>query len=93
MYIDTYHIKITYMILILNVFVNSIYIICISYSTGLLYVVDSNDRERAVESREELFGILEDDDMRGVPVIVIANKQDLPSKFNLQLNIIFKYVS
>ncbi|XP_022315497.2 uncharacterized protein LOC111119544 [Crassostrea virginica] len=46
---------------------------------GLVYVVDSNDRERILESREELFGILQNDEMRGVPVVVIANKQDLPN--------------
>ncbi|XP_061181636.1 uncharacterized protein LOC133190169 [Saccostrea echinata] len=46
---------------------------------GLVYVVDSNDRERIVESREELFGILQYDEMRGVPVVIIANKQDLPN--------------
>ncbi|XP_061181638.1 uncharacterized protein LOC133190171 [Saccostrea echinata] len=46
---------------------------------GLVYVVDSNDRERMNESREELFRILQTDEMRGVPVMVIANKQDLPN--------------
>ncbi|XP_062587609.1 uncharacterized protein LOC134249255 [Saccostrea cucullata] len=46
---------------------------------GLVYVVDSNDRERVIESREELFRILQTDEMRGVPVMVIANKQDLPN--------------
>lgn len=48
---------------------------------GLIYVVDSSDRERIAESREELFGILDSDEMREVPVVVIANKQDLPSKY------------
>ncbi|XP_062587604.1 uncharacterized protein LOC134249252 [Saccostrea cucullata] len=48
-------------------------------SEGLVYVVDSNDRERIEESRKELFGILQDDDMNGVPVVIIANKQDLPN--------------
>ena len=43
-------------------------------------MVDSADRERMTEAREELFGILESDEMRGVPVVVIANKQDLPGK-------------
>ena len=33
-----------------------------------------------VEAREELCGILENDEMRNVPLIVVANKQDLPSK-------------
>ena len=32
------------------------------------------------EAREELFGILDSDEMRGVPVVVIANKQDLPGE-------------
>ncbi|XP_048758892.1 uncharacterized protein LOC125668621 [Ostrea edulis] len=45
---------------------------------GLIYVVDTNDRERIAESREELFAILDNDEMRRVPVVVIANKQDLP---------------
>ena len=52
-------------------------------SSGLVFVVDSSDRERMIEAREELFGILESDEMRGVPVVVIANKQDLPGR---QLN-------
>jgi signal recognition particle receptor subunit beta len=34
-----------------------------------------------VEAREELCGILENDEMRNVPLIVVANKQDLPSKW------------
>ena len=49
-------------------------------SLGLIFVVDSADRDRMIEAREELFGILESDEMRGVPVVVIANKQDLPGK-------------
>lgn len=53
--------------------------IIIFFSSGLLFVVDSSDRERIAESREELFGILDSDEMREVPVVVIANKQDLPS--------------
>lgn len=46
-----------------------------------MYVVDSNDRERISESREELFGILENDELRGVPMVIIANKQDQPSEY------------
>jgi len=47
---------------------------------GLIFVVDSNDPERIEEAREELRGILEFPDMSNVPVVIIANKQDLPSK-------------
>ena len=46
-------------------------------------MVDSADRERMTEARQELFGILDSDEMRGVPVVVIANKQDLPGKILL----------
>jgi len=48
--------------------------------SGLIFVVDSSDRARMEEAREELFGILESDEMRGVPVVVLANKQDMPSR-------------
>jgi len=44
----------------------------------VIYVVDSNDRERIAEAKEELLSILSADELRGVPVLVLANKQDLP---------------
>ena len=56
-----------------------LYIIRTYIFAGLLYVVDSSDNERIEESREELFAVLENDAMRNVPVVVIANKQDLPN--------------
>ncbi|RNA07002.1 ADP-ribosylation factor-like [Brachionus plicatilis] len=46
---------------------------------GLFFIIDSSDGERVHEAAEELHGILEDDSMRGVPLVVIANKQDLPN--------------
>ena len=45
---------------------------------GLVYVVDSADTLRISESKNELHWILEDHEMRGVPVVIFANKQDLP---------------
>ncbi|XP_044153262.1 ADP-ribosylation factor 1-like [Bufo gargarizans] len=45
---------------------------------GLVFVVDSADPERFEEARAELSAILENDEMRGVPFVVMANKQDLP---------------
>jgi small GTP-binding protein len=47
---------------------------------GLIFVVDSNDPERIMEAREELQGILKYPDMSNVPIVIIANKQDLPGK-------------
>lgn len=49
-------------------------------SVGIIYVVDSADFERLSLSRDELHSVLASDELRGVPVVVLANKQDLPSK-------------
>ncbi|CAF0890640.1 unnamed protein product [Rotaria sordida] len=46
---------------------------------GLIFVVDSTDRERFREARDELFGIITHDNMCSVPVVIIANKSDLPT--------------
>ncbi|XP_075251693.1 uncharacterized protein LOC142344092 [Convolutriloba macropyga] len=47
-------------------------------SDGLIYIVDSNDPDRFSEALDELTSILSDDRMRNVPVLLLANKQDLP---------------
>ncbi|KAL5008402.1 hypothetical protein ScPMuIL_013983 [Solemya velum] len=47
-------------------------------TTGLIYVVDSADVVRIAEARDNLFAICGHEDMRGVPVTVLANKQDIP---------------
>merc|ERR1719240_2603958 len=46
---------------------------------GLIFVVDSNDRDRIEDAREELTKILNEDEMREAVVLVFANKQDLPN--------------
>ncbi|XP_062522740.1 ADP-ribosylation factor 4-like [Corticium candelabrum] len=46
---------------------------------GLIYVVDSNDRERIQESRDELNKMLQEDELRDAVLLVFANKQDLPN--------------
>ena len=46
---------------------------------GLIYVIDSNDAERLEESRESLHMILNDEAMRDVPLLIYANKMDLPN--------------
>lgn len=45
---------------------------------GLLFDVDSADSERLNEASDELFGIIKSPEMQRVPVVVVANKQDLP---------------
>jgi len=46
---------------------------------GLIYVVDSNDRQRIQESSKELRSILQEDALRDAAVLVFCNKQDLPN--------------
>jgi ADP-ribosylation factor protein 1 len=46
---------------------------------GLIFVVDSNDRERIGEAREELEELLKEEELSNTKVLILANKQDLPS--------------
>eukprot|EP01092_Planopodium_desertum_P010336 TRINITY_DN457_c0_g1_i13.p1 TRINITY_DN457_c0_g1~~TRINITY_DN457_c0_g1_i13.p1 ORF type:complete len:179 (-),score=58.94 TRINITY_DN457_c0_g1_i13:90-626(-) len=45
---------------------------------GLIYVVDSNDKERVSEAADELQKMLREDELRDAKLLVFANKQDLP---------------
>ncbi|WVQ68317.1 ADP-ribosylation factor [Kwoniella sp. B9012] len=49
---------------------------------GIIFVVDSNDRERITEAREELQRMLSEDELRDALLLVFANKQDLPNAMN-----------
>ena len=44
---------------------------------GLIYVVHSSDRDRMDESSEELKNILAEEELKGCPILIFANKQDL----------------
>ena len=46
---------------------------------GLIFVVDSADRERVSEAAEELQKMLGEDELRDAILLVFANKQDLPN--------------
>lgn len=46
---------------------------------GLIFVVDSNDRERMAEAKDELQKMLQEEDLREALLLVFANKQDLPN--------------
>lgn len=45
---------------------------------GLIFVVDSNDRERVGEAREELMRMLAEDELRDAVLLIFANKQVKP---------------
>merc|ERR1712048_548641 len=48
-------------------------------TNALIFVVDSNDRDRIEDAREELTKFLNEDEMSDVVLLVFANKQDLPN--------------
>lgn len=45
-------------------------------------MVDSNDRERVSEAKEELQRMLNEDELRDAILLIFANKQDLPNAMN-----------
>jgi len=57
---------------------------------GIIFVVDSNDRERIDDSagsentaKEELHRMLAEDELRDAVLLVFANKQDLPNAMSV----------
>ena len=46
---------------------------------GLIYVVDSSDRDRIQDAKEELDKMLQEQEMENAVLLVLANKQDLPN--------------
>merc|ERR1712196_534042 len=49
---------------------------------GVIFVVDSNDRDRVGEARDELHRMLNEDELREAMLLVFANKQDLLNAMN-----------
>merc|ERR1712187_285229 len=45
---------------------------------GAIFVIDSSDRDRIEDAREEMDMMLREDEMRDAVLLVLANKQDLP---------------
>lgn len=52
-------------------------------SHGIIFVIDSADKERIKNCREELKALLQEEELRNVPLLVLANKQDLPNAMNV----------
>lgn len=51
---------------------------------GVVFVVDSNDRGRLDRSRAELAWLMAEDHLRSLPLLVLANKQDLPNTMTVE---------
>lgn len=50
---------------------------------GLIFVVDSNDKDRIGEAHDELHRMLSEQDLRDAVVLILANKQDLPNAMSV----------
>lgn len=48
-------------------------------TTGMIFVLDSADQSRLLEAKSILDMLLWEENLSGVPVLFLANKQDLPS--------------
>ena len=48
-------------------------------TNGVIFVVDSNDKDRVAQARDELHKMLSEDELRNAVLLVFANKQDLPN--------------
>lgn len=46
-------------------------------------MVDSNDRDRIGEARDELMRMLNEDELRDAVLLIFANKQDLPNAMSV----------
>ena len=46
---------------------------------GVIFVVDSADRERASEAKTELHKLMDEGELRDSILLIFANKQDLPN--------------
>ncbi|XP_029473234.1 ADP-ribosylation factor-like protein 14 [Rhinatrema bivittatum] len=51
---------------------------------GLVYVVDSMDKKHLEDSKKEFELIIKNELIKNVPVVVLANKQDLPGALNAE---------
>eukprot|EP00042_Codosiga_hollandica_P047343 m.511605 g.511605 ORF g.511605 m.511605 type:complete len:193 (+) comp57429_c0_seq1:4287-4865(+) len=45
---------------------------------AIVFLIDSNDRERFLEAKEELDSLLTDEQVKDAPILVLGNKIDIP---------------
>jgi ADP-ribosylation factor protein 1 len=54
-------------------------------TTALVFVVDSNDHERLSDACEELHRMANKDELKNRPILIFANKRDLPNAQSLDV--------
>ena len=56
---------------------------CYYHNTkGIIYVIDSTDWARIDIAKQELHDLLQEEDLKNSPVVILANKQDLNGAMN-----------
>ncbi|XP_059077188.1 ADP-ribosylation factor 1-like [Cryptomeria japonica] len=50
---------------------------------GIIFVVDSDDRERISEAKDVLHNLLKEKELRDAAVVVFANKNDFPNAMSV----------
>ena len=50
----------------------------------VIFVIDSNDHERLEYAQEELFRLINEPSLQGIPILFFANKQDLPNALGVK---------
>ncbi|XP_070500845.1 ADP-ribosylation factor-related protein 1-like [Chironomus tepperi] len=51
---------------------------------GIIYVIDSNDRVRIQESKELFENMLRNEKTNGIPLVILANKQDIQESIKIK---------
>ncbi len=51
---------------------------------SLIFVIDSSDWKRIEEAKEELWGIMNNLEMEGKPLLVFSNKQDIEESYSVE---------
>eukprot|EP00026_Physarum_polycephalum_P014510 Phypoly_transcript_15032.p1 GENE.Phypoly_transcript_15032~~Phypoly_transcript_15032.p1 ORF type:complete len:188 (+),score=21.38 Phypoly_transcript_15032:252-815(+) len=47
--------------------------------SGMIFVMDANDRDRLEEASKELSRLLGEEELKNIVLLILANKQDLPN--------------
>jgi len=42
-----------------------------------VFVIDSSDKDRLEIAKQELFLVLQEEELKNIPVLILANKQDV----------------
>lgn len=53
-------------------------------TTGIIYVLDSSAKHRIKENVDQLKTCLSDEELKGCPLLIFANKNDVEGAFNTQ---------